>query len=233
MERYKSDGEYSYILGISLTIEALNKIPQFMKSVYVSTKAIRNDQFNKLLQLCNSLKIPLIEDDNVINRLSIKENCYGIGIFKKYYHEINNEEHVVLYNFSDYGELGTIFRSAISFNFKNIILINASIDYFDPRVIRASMGSIFHLNIKQYPSLKTYFHDYKYNIYPFCGNGNIELKSLILQKPYSIIIPQNYHDLDLLYKNSYYLKHFGYDTISLSSLSAIVLNHCYLLNLKR
>lgn len=79
MEKYQSSDGYSYILGISLTIEALNKIPQYMEKVYVSKKAIKNEQFNKLVSLCENLNIPIIEDDNVINKLSVKENCYGIG----------------------------------------------------------------------------------------------------------------------------------------------------------
>lgn len=233
MNKYQNSDKSSYILGISLTIEALNKIPQYMEKVYVSNKATKNDQFNKLVSLCNNLNIPLIEDDNVINKLSVKENCYGIGFFKKYIHKIDGDKHIVLYNFSNQGELGTIFRSAVSFDFHDIILINSNIDYFDPKVIRASMGSIFHLNIKEYPDLDSYYKDYKYNLYPFCGNGNIELNDIKLKIPYSIIIPQNYHDLDNVFSNAYYLKHQGFDFISLSSLSAIVLNHCYLLNLKR
>lgn len=233
MEKYQSSDDYSYILGISLTIEALNKIPKYMEKVYVSKKAIKNEQFNKLVSLCENLNIPIIEDDNVINKLSVKENCYGIGFFKKYVHELGSNGHIVLYNFSNPGELGTIFRSAVSFDFHNIVLINSSVDYYDPKVIRASMGSIFHLNIKEYSSLEDYYKDYKYNLYPFCGNGTIELSDLELKTPYSIIIPQNYTDLDDMFETSFYLKHKGLDTISLSSLSAIVLNHCYLLNLKR
>ena len=113
MEKYKSDDKYSYILGISLTIEALKKVPQFMEKVYVSSKAIKNEQYEKLLELTSSFNIPLIEDDKVIEKLSVKENCYGIGVFKKFYNDLKTDRHIVLYKFSDYGELGTIFRSAV------------------------------------------------------------------------------------------------------------------------
>ena len=115
MEKYQSNDDYSYILGISLTIEALKKVPTYISKVYVSSKAIKNDQYNKLVELCNLNKVSLIEDDKVIERLSVKENCYGIGVFKKFYSELSSGSHIVLYNFSDYGELGTIFRSAVSY----------------------------------------------------------------------------------------------------------------------
>lgn len=233
MEKYQSNDDYSYILGISLTIEALKKVPNYISKVYVSSKAIKNDQYNKLVELCNLNKVSLIEDDKVIERLSVKENCYGIGVFKKFYSELSSGSHIVLYNFSDYGELGTIFRSAVSFNFKDIILINCNIDYFDPKVVRASMGSIFHLNIKEYPNFDSYKKDYDYHLYPFISKKDKELKELKLVKPYSLVIPQNYYDLDDIFKNGYYLKHVGKEELALSALSSIVFNYCYLENLKR
>lgn len=233
MENYKSTDSYSYILGISLTIEALKKVPLYIEKVYICSKLIKNDQYDKLLNLTNKYNIPVIEDDRVIEKLSIKENCYGIGVFKKFYHDLKTEKHIVLYKFSDFGELGTIFRSAVSFDFKDIILIDAKIDYFDPRVVRASMGSIFHLNIKEYKNIDAYLKDYdKQNIYPFVSFGSKELKTLVLERPYSLIIPQNYYDLDNIFKDGYYLKHQGFDDISLSSLSSIVFNYCYNLNRK-
>lgn len=227
MEKYKSSDDYSYILGISLTIEALKKVPNMILKVYTSSKAIKNEQFNHLLKLTNLYNIEVIEDDKIIEKLSVKENCYGIGVFKKFYNSLNSNKHIVLYKFSDYGELGTIFRSAVSFNFKDIVLIDSSIDYFDPKVVRASMGSIFHLNIKEYKSFDEYFDDYKTNLYPFISSGKKELSSLILKEPYSLIIPQNYYDLDSIFKDGYYIKHQGLNTISLSSLSSIVFNYAY------
>lgn len=233
MENYKSIDSYSYILGISLTVEALKKVPLYIEKVYICSRLIKNDQYDKLLNLTNKYNIPVIEDDRIIEKLSIKENCYGIGVFKKFYHDLKTNKHIVLYKFSDFGELGTIFRSAVSFDFKDIILIDAKIDYFDPRVVRASMGSIFHLNIKEYKNIDAYLKDYdKQNIYPFVSFGSKELKTLVLERPYSLIIPQNYYDLDNIFKDGYYLKHQGFDDISLSSLSSIVFNYCYSLNRK-
>lgn len=227
MEKYKSSDEYSYILGISLTIEALKKVPDVIEEVYVSSKAIRNDQFNHLVELTGKYNIPIIEDDKTIEKLSVKENCYGIGIFKKFYRELATNKHIVLYKFLDYGELGTIFRSSVSFNFKDIVLIDTPIDYFDPKTIRASMGSIFHLNIKKYNTFDDYFKDYKFNIYPFISREDKELSSLKLVKPYSLIIPYKYNDLDNIFNNGYYLKHQGFTSMSLSTLSSIVLNYAY------
>lgn len=61
--------------------------------------------------------------------------------------EINDDIIVLLDNIADPGNLGTILRTSDWFGIKNIIITNQSVEYLNPKVIRASMGSIFHLNI--------------------------------------------------------------------------------------
>lgn len=226
MEKYQSNDSYSYILGISLIVEALLTVPETLKVVYLSSKANKNKELQKLIELCDKYHIEIIEDDKVIDKLSLKENCYGIGIFEKYQKELNTKKHLVLHGFNNFGELGTIIRSAVSFDFSDIVLVDSDIDYFNPKVIRASMGSFFHTNIKKYNTLDDYLKAYNYNIYPFTGDGNKELKSIKILKPYSIIIPSNYHDLDNRFIESYYIKHKNKD-VSLTSLSSIVFNYFY------
>jgi len=54
---------------------------------------------------------------------------------------------LILDRLQDPGNLGTIIRSAVAFNFDSIILSNDSVDLYNPKVIRASEGMIFHINI--------------------------------------------------------------------------------------
>ena len=54
---------------------------------------------------------------------------------------------IVLDNIQDPGNLGTIIRSAVAFNFKNIILSNDSVDLYNPKVIRATEGMLFNVNV--------------------------------------------------------------------------------------
>ncbi len=53
---------------------------------------------------------------------------------------------VILDNIQDPGNLGTIIRSALAFNIKNIILSKETVDLYNDKVIRASEGMLFHLN---------------------------------------------------------------------------------------
>ena len=54
---------------------------------------------------------------------------------------------IVLDGIQDPGNLGTIIRSCIAFNFTNIILSDTSVDLYNPKVIRATEGMIFHINV--------------------------------------------------------------------------------------
>ena len=56
---------------------------------------------------------------------------------------------VALDGISDPGNLGAIIRSADAVNASEILLINNCVDFLSPKVIRGSMGSVFHLPIRK------------------------------------------------------------------------------------
>jgi TrmH family RNA methyltransferase len=57
------------------------------------------------------------------------------------------EKALILHEINNPGNIGALLRSALWFGFKNIILSTNSADYTNPKTIRASMGSLFHLTI--------------------------------------------------------------------------------------
>jgi TrmH family RNA methyltransferase len=54
---------------------------------------------------------------------------------------------VYLEDISDPGNLGTVIRNCDWFGINNILLSKESAEIYNPKVLRASMGSVFHLNI--------------------------------------------------------------------------------------
>ena len=48
---------------------------------------------------------------------------------------------------NDPGNIGTMIRSAEAFGFKDVILMPDTVDVYNEKSLRASMGSIFRLNI--------------------------------------------------------------------------------------
>lgn len=59
------------------------------------------------------------------------------------------DENMIIYldNISDPGNLGTILRTADWFGVKNVLLSPGCVEIYNPKVLRASMGSVFHLNL--------------------------------------------------------------------------------------
>ncbi|MDD4831699.1 MAG: TrmH family RNA methyltransferase, partial [Bacilli bacterium] len=134
MKRYEKDMDYSYTLGIFPTIELLNRKSIAISKIIFSSE-INKDIENKIIELCNNNKIEYTYDDKLINKFSDKENCYVIGIFNKYYSNLDlNEPHVVLVNPSNMGNVGTIIRTMLGFNYKNLAIITPSVDIFNPKV---------------------------------------------------------------------------------------------------
>jgi 23S rRNA (uridine2479-2'-O)-methyltransferase len=96
---------------------------------------------------------------------------------------------------SDYGNLGSIIRSANAFNVDGIFIIGHGIDIYESKVIRSSLGSIFFVKIVTIKSTKVLL-DYiraqkeknNMEIIGTDSNGTESLKDCKINKPIMIII---------------------------------------------
>lgn len=70
-----------------------------------------------------------------------------IGICKKKNDVIIGNHILILDNIQDPGNLGTIIRSAVAFDIDTIILSKIGVDLYNSKVIRATQGMIFNINI--------------------------------------------------------------------------------------
>jgi len=204
LKPYKKDSEYSYALGASPAIELLQNKPNDCFKVIFSPSY--TDKGDKIKNLCGKYKIEIEENQKIINILSPKENCYVVGAFKKRDQKIDkNKSHVILDNPSDMGNLGTVMRSCAGFGIENIAIIGSGADAYNPKVIRASMGAFFHVNIEYFKSIYDYLniHDNR-EIYAFMLNADYNLSELIISKEkiYSLIFGNESSGLDYnIYKN--------------------------------
>lgn len=92
----------------------------------------------------------IIVTDKIFQELSTQENSQGIIIlYSKKNNSLKNDSNnlVILDDVSDPGNLGTIIRICDATNFKDIILTRDSVDAYNEKVIRATMGSILNVNI--------------------------------------------------------------------------------------
>ncbi len=81
-----------------------------------------------------------------LTSLKSPSNVIGICTKKKESNKIGNRI-LIIDNIQDPGNLGTIIRSAVAFSIDTIILSKETVDIYNPKVIRATQGMIFHINI--------------------------------------------------------------------------------------
>ncbi|MBR3322605.1 RNA methyltransferase [Candidatus Saccharibacteria bacterium] len=155
LQRYKRDSEVSYAFGATLVAELLKTHPKTITRVFLRPAEKHGEDLIKIINDLKQRNIEIIESTKAFNILGTKDNCLLIAEFIKNLQLDNpkNSPKIVLVNPSDAGNLGTIMRSAAAFGYGQIAIVNPAVDPYDPKVIRASMGALFHLDIKTVDSI--------------------------------------------------------------------------------
>ena len=181
---YKSDLDYSYAPGLFPSMECLKYRPEQVRRLLIHPSAEGREGTDRLLNLAKTHQIRVETAERVLSRISGKENCYAAAVFEKKEDDLNPEKpHVLLHQPGDGGNVGTILRTALGFGIEDVALIRPCVDVFDPRTVRASMGSLFRLRVRMYQS----FEDYRDTMgerdyYPFMLDASIPLADA-LAKP--------------------------------------------------
>ena len=128
---------------------------------------------------------------NVLKYLSsLDSSPKMIGICKKKINNIKGNKILMLDNVQDPGNIGTIIRSAVAFNIDTIILGKGCADEYSEKVIRATQGMIFKINIV-HSDLEESIKTLKNKDYKILGtkvsNGK-ELKSVSKHEKFAIIM---------------------------------------------
>ncbi len=197
-KKYNKELEYSYCFGGFPTYELLSKKPKQVMQLILHEKAEQNEELNSILALAKKNNIRTITNGKLIEKLSGKGNVYIMAVFKKYNQTLQQKENqVLLCNPSDMGNLGTIIRVMLGFNYTNLAIIKPCIDIFDPKVVRASMGSIFSINIKLYDSIEDYLKENNNHIYPFMLQAKETLQDTTNKTtPHTLAFGNEAHGLD-------------------------------------
>ena len=166
---YKKEETLSYTLGVFPSMELINTHPEKVKALLLHPDAERNDGAVKLMRLCKQKGIYTETAPRVLQRLSGKENCFAALAFEKYTEALcGDRDHVVLVSCQDRGNMGTILRTALGFRYCDIALIRPCCDVYDPHVVRASMGALFHHRLNLFDSFEEYREAYpEHELYMF------------------------------------------------------------------
>lgn len=118
---------------------------------------------------------------------------------------------IVLDEVQDPGNLGTIIRTADAFNASGIILTDNCVDLYNPKVIRGTMGSLFHIPIfiaENKVEIINYLKDRGITIYSTYLQGKNYINKIDMTKDVAIIIGNESRGIskELLELSDYTLK---------------------------
>ena len=141
-----------------LLIEGIHLIEECLKSDYhIETvficESLLKSRIDSVSASIAQKKIPLVYLKNKqFLKLSDTENPQGIIaiVEKKSPGKIDYSASmlvVALDGISDPGNLGTIIRTCHWFGVDNLLLSAHSVDLYNPKVVRSTQGSVFHINI--------------------------------------------------------------------------------------
>ena len=204
IKRYQKKFEYSYAFGAYPVIDLLKYKAENVYQVLLKKDTEGSEGIEEVLKLCTEKDIPFEYADRAIEKISVKENTYVVAVFKKYVSKLQEgEDHIVLVNPSNQGNLGTIIRTMLGFGFKNLGIVKPAVDIFDPMVVRSTMGSLFNINFEYFNSFQEYSSKYSnYNLYPFMLDGAKDIREVELKKPFTVVhgnestgLPEEFKDI--------------------------------------
>lgn len=186
IQKYNKDLNYSYTEGFFPTFELIKYKRSSLRCIYINSDANDSEGVKKLKNLVDEKLI--IYSDKAFTKIGCKENSHVIGVFDKFEDNLDGDEnHLVMVNPSDMGNLGNAMRSLLAFGYHDLAIITPCADRFNPKVIRASMGAIFKIRIEEFSSFEEYINKYKREFYPFVLDTSKPLNEVIFNQPCSLV----------------------------------------------
>ena len=125
----------------------------YLCEIVIITNEFAENEKSYLKSIPQNIRIEIVKNSG-FQKLKDTVSPQGIvAVFKKIAGQVQDIQKfedkflICLDNISDPGNLGTILRNCDWFGFQEVLLSGNCAELFNPKTIRASMGSIFHLNI--------------------------------------------------------------------------------------
>lgn len=229
IKRYNKKNNYSFCFGPEPVMDLLKTKKEKVLTIVFKESGLKDSGIKKVVDFVKKKKIPFEINDRLIEKIASKENTYVVGVFEKYECELQkNSNHIVLVNPRNPGNLGTILRNMVAFEFSDIVLISPAVDIFQPSIVRSAMGALFYVNFKYFQSFEEYRKIYKKNnIYSFMLDGEKEIADVVFKKPFSLVFGNESKGLEKSFKNfgeSVFIPHSrSVDSLNLSMSVGIAL----------
>lgn len=151
-KKFRKQHNCFVVEGVKMVEELLNSDFE-VKELFATKEWVSNNQAVRAIQISN-------KDLASISTLKTPNEVLAIVKIPIQNSEYSNKLIIALDYIQDPGNLGTIIRTADWFGISEIICSTDSVDVYNPKVIQASMGSIFRVDVK-YIDLASLFKNNK------------------------------------------------------------------------
>ncbi len=183
--------KYRDMTGLFL-IEGEHLVRMAIESGNLETILVDENAIEKYLELIDE-EHTIIVNEAIVNKLSYTKSPQGIiGVVRKKEIYVQGLSKVlVLDNLQDPGNVGSLLRSALAFNYSQVFISDDSVDIYNDKVIRASQGAIFKINIKRdtLSNIYSLLQDEKFKIYATgLTNNSLYLDELKPSKKCALVL---------------------------------------------
>jgi TrmH family RNA methyltransferase len=152
-KKFRTEQGFYIVEGVKLLKELLESDYE-VSAIYATSYWIENNP---------NIDSSEVSEKELKSISSLKNPNEVLAVVKQKEHQLSNvssQLNIALDKIQDPGNFGTIIRTADWFGVKNIICSEDSVDVYNPKVLQATMGSFFRMNIV-YTDLAKFFSDNK------------------------------------------------------------------------
>ncbi len=148
----ENDFNYFLLEGTNLIKEALKF--NIVKQIFI---------LDKHKEIFKNFSNVVILNKNVLDKISsVKNSNLPIALcYKKNTHKSKNKKILLLDHIQDPGNLGTIIRTAVAFEFDKIVISEESVSLYNQKVLRSTQGSFLYVEIIEKINLEKYIQKLK------------------------------------------------------------------------
>ena len=139
-----------------------------IKNIIISEEALNSELVKKQLKSMIEAENYILVPNNIFKLISDVEKPQGVlAVIEKnmYNITIDYKQDIILIldNIQDPGNLGTIIRTADSVGLTQILVSKGTVDCYNSKVLRSTMGAIFRVNIIEIENLEKSIEEIKQN----------------------------------------------------------------------
>lgn len=144
-------------------LRGVKEIPSHITIEHLIVSEAQEEHVPSHLQIKEMLVVP----NEIFEKISETQSPQGMMAITQMPHlaledlKLVEGPYLILENLQDPGNLGTIIRTAHAFDFKGILLTKGSVDAFSPKVVRATMSSLFYMPLVVDYSIEEYIAYFK------------------------------------------------------------------------